>query len=163
MFVEPRLQAAQLEQLLEVDGAMQAAVKTTRVKFSGASSAGLKLPLASVGTGSSGTDWRGISMRISGWQGQLRLRGRADTCLTLQSSHSVDVGKPPVHGAVVVERPVLVVAAAVAVRIGELPDASLQAARAVRVVHHKGRRATQKVRASVDLPMERLRGDPRFG
>jgi DNA-binding transcriptional LysR family regulator len=30
----------------------------------------------------------------------------------------------------------------------------------VHVVHHEGRRATQKVRAFVDLAVERLRGDP---
>ena len=30
----------------------------------------------------------------------------------------------------------------------------------VHVVHHEGRRAKQKVRAFVDLAVERLRGDP---
>jgi DNA-binding transcriptional LysR family regulator len=33
----------------------------------------------------------------------------------------------------------------------------------VHVVHHEGRRATQKVRAFVDLAVERLRGDPALG
>jgi len=33
----------------------------------------------------------------------------------------------------------------------------------VHVVHHEGRRATQKVRAFVDLAVERLRGDPGLG
>jgi DNA-binding transcriptional LysR family regulator len=30
----------------------------------------------------------------------------------------------------------------------------------VHVVHHEGRRATQKVRAFVDMAVDRLRGDP---
>jgi DNA-binding transcriptional LysR family regulator len=30
----------------------------------------------------------------------------------------------------------------------------------VNVVHHEGRRATQKVRSFIDLAVERLRGDP---
>jgi DNA-binding transcriptional LysR family regulator len=33
----------------------------------------------------------------------------------------------------------------------------------VHVVHHEGRRATQKVRAFVDMAVERLRGDPGLG
>jgi len=78
----------------------------------------------------------------------------------------------------------------VAVRIGELPDSSLQAVRVgrvrsyqvaahvrsgalqvlledfepaplpVHVVHHEGRRATQKVRAFIDLAVDMLREDP---
>ena len=78
----------------------------------------------------------------------------------------------------------------VAVRIGELPDSSLQAVRVgrvrsyqmapnvrsgavqvllkdfepaplpVHVGHHEGRRATQKVRAFIDLAVDTLQADP---
>jgi DNA-binding transcriptional LysR family regulator len=45
---------------------------------------------------------------------------------------------------------------ALQVVLGEFEAAPLP----VHVVHHEGRRATQKVRAFVDLAVERLRGDP---
>jgi hypothetical protein len=54
------LQAAEFEQVLQADRAMQAAVEDHQVKFGAASSPSVKSPWSSVGTLSAGTAWRGI-------------------------------------------------------------------------------------------------------